>query len=369
MNFTALIHNVDQIPWAQFLACQEILIPVNGLARESGFALNALDHVIAQVRALGLQPIILADALAEQANFEVICQRILALPAVQIRVSDCGLAKHLLDAGRRVQLSLESGHANLEAILAWCRVMPNLERVILNHQIPRRNLLPMLPLLKLDSELLGLGPIAMYYTPRKLLSIQGCSNKDSLIHSEEMGPGHYRMSESETGTVMYYDKWLCLLPHREELQQAGLKHLRLDLRFVEPQELEALKNALVDEAFSLRKAWARPLLHGFYGENKSDSIFSKLVGKRPDMNRSMVGEVMDRSGNKMLVLLSKSLGIGDALVGKNGRGDWTTWELDALSLPNEELINAASAGQLVMMKRPKSFAVGTYLYKESSDEN
>ena len=366
MNFTALIHREDQIPWAKFLACQEILLPVNGLARESGFALNTLDPVIAEVRALGLEPIILADALVEQAHFESIFRRVLALPPVQIRVSDVGLAQRLLDSGRRVQLSLESGHANLEAILAWCRLMPNLERAILNHQIPRRNLLPMLPLLTLDTELLGLGPIAMYYTPRKLLSLQSCSSKNIFIHSDEMGPGHYRMTESEMGTVMHYDKWLCLLPHRGELEQAGLKHLRLDLRFVEPQELEALKNALVDETFSLRKTWTRPLLHGFYGENKSDSIFSKLVGKRPDMNRTMVGEVMDRSGHKMLVLLHKSLQVGEGLVGKNGRGDWTTWTLEALSSPREASMNSASAGQLVVMKRPKGFAVGTYLYKEGS---
>ena len=364
MKYTALVHRFEQLAWAKNLGCCEVLLPVEGFSRESGFAQIDVPQLISAALEQGLRPILLADRLVEQSTFETFLTKILSLPFTVIRVSDCGLAKRLLDAGRQVQLSLESGHANLEAIQAWCAQLPQLERVVLNHQIPRRNLLPMLPQLKLEKELLGVGPIAMYYTPRKLLSIQGCGNKDSLIHSEEMGPGHYRLAESEAGTVMHYDKWLCLLPHQIELQEAGLNHLRCDLRFVEARELDALKMALSDAEFSLRKAWERPLLHGFYGENKSDSLFSKLVGKRPDMDRHVIGEVLDRSGSRMLVLLQKNTSIGEGLVAKNGRGDWMSWELDALWSLSDAALNTAKSGQLVLMKRPKSLAVGTYLYRE-----
>jgi U32 family peptidase len=365
MHFTAYVSTQAQLAWAEDLGCAEVLIPLNGFSREEGFDLKDCPALLAESQQRGLEPILMADRLVEQAGFEALLARMLELPFKSIRVSDCGLAQRLLAQSRKVQLSLESGHANFEALQAWVSLMPQLDRVVLNHQIPRRNLLPLLPKLKLETELLGLGPIAMYYTPRKLLSIQGCGSKESLIHSDEMGPGQYRLAESEAGTVMHYDKWLCLLPHREELQQAGLSHLRLDLRFVQAQELEALKTALQDVNFSLRKAWERPLLHGFYGENKSDSIFSKLVGRRPDMERSVLGEVMDRVASRLLVLLQKNCALGDWVGAQHGRGDWLKWDLDELWTPQGEPLLAAKAGQLVLMKRPKNLAVGTYLYRES----
>jgi hypothetical protein len=374
-SITALVHDAASIERAQALKANHLLLAVAGLSREGGMGWDEALACVEDLQNQGVQVTLLWDRLVEEDEFEQQFKRVTSAfqrsENIAFRVSDVGLARRCQLEAIPYELSLESGHANSLAIRAWLRQLPDVRKVALSHQIPRRNMLPMLKELReafqTSFEIMALGPIAMYYTPRKLLQFQG-EAESARIQSDEMGPGRYDLVESEAGTVMFYDKWLNLLPHRAELTEAGMSFFRLDLRQVSASEVEALRQTLLGEEVDLRKVWSRPLLHGFYGENKSDSIFSKLVGRRPDMELSLVAEVVSRHESRLLLRLSEPVIAGLRVKAKDGKGRWHHWQLDLLETPLGERLDECSSGDLVSVKRIRNFAVGTYLYVSTSEE-
>jgi hypothetical protein len=325
-----------------------------------------LPQVLEALSHHGLKPVLLMDRLVEQGQFSDMTQQFEAWPDLTFRVCDLGLAKALNDVKRPFQLSLESGHANSHALKAWLSQLNQVERVVLNHQIPKRNLFPILDALTVPAELLILGPLAMYYTPRRLLSWSQHKVEDAKIQADDMGPGEYDLVESEAGTVMRYNKWLSLLPYLNELSDAGLAYGRLDLRFLDAEGVQMINKALGDSAYPLKTEFPIPLLHGFYGDNRSDSVFSKLVGRRPDMEKVLLGEVVDRSSSRLLLQCHCDLSEGMVIEAKDGKQRWHTWIVEQMLSVDGVFIEEAQRGDLVLLKRPRNFPVGTYIYESST---
>ena len=360
----ALVDSMAQIASLVDLGCTEALISVEGCSREGGLRFGELPSMVTALEHHGVKPVILLDRLIEQGRYADMVGLLDSWSHLCFRVSDLGLAQHLNAQGQPFQLGLESGHANEEAIKVWLDLLPKVERVVLNHQIPRRNLLPLLSKLSIPTEMLVFGPLAMYYTPRKLLNWAGTEKNQSLIQADDMGPGQYELVESEAGTVMRYNKWLSLLPHIEELESSGLKAIRLDLRLMSEKEIKLLSLALKDPNYPLKTEFPKPLLHGFYGDNRSDSVFAKLVGRRPDMEKELLVEVVDRSKTRLLVYTMLGLSEGDVVQAKDGKGNWHEWSLDDLrTVDGESWSETVPSGELVLLKRPKNFPVGTYIYR------
>lgn len=362
----AQIDAFEQVSMASALDCREVLISCSVFSREGGVAYQALPELLEQVKKSGLRPILQVDRLVEQGRFETVLKLMLESACV-CRVSDVGLAYALNERGHSFQLSLESGHANLEAQLAWVSRLPQLERLCLNHQIPKTHLFPMLSRLPVPAELFVMGPLAMYYTPRSLLSWAGGEREQVLIQAEDMGPGQYELLQSEAGTVMRYNKWLSLVPYLPELEEAGVGAVRFDLRQMSASDFEHLQAAVKDPSYPLKAHFSRPLLHGYYGDNRSDSIFSKLVGRRPDMEKVCWGEVVDRSSSRLLIKTSRALGSSKILQAKDGKGRWHEWEVECCWGALGEVLESPPEEGLVQIKKPRNFPVGTYLYFKSVD--
>jgi collagenase-like PrtC family protease len=358
------IDAMTQVASAVDLGCQEALISVEGCSREGGLRFGELTAMITALEHHGVKPVVLLDRLIEQGRYRDMMGLLDSWPTICFRVSDLGLAQHLNSQDRAFQLGLESGHANSEAINVWLELLPKVERVVLNHQIPRRNLLPLLSNLSISTEMLVFGPLAMYYTPRRLLSWAGAESDQSLIQADDMGLGEYELVESEAGTVMRYNKWLSLMPHLEELEGAGLGAMRLDLRLMSSEELQLLQRGLKDPSYPLKTEFPKPLLHGFYGDNRSDSVFSKLVGRRPDMEKELLGEVVDRTKTRLLLWTFSAIEDGDRIRAKDGKGNWHEWVLDdSRNMDGEGHGKSVTSGDLILVKRPKKLPVGTYIYR------
>lgn len=342
----------------------EVLLYHDLGAREGGLSLSEIEEI-----ASGLQNTLLIqyDRLVEESEFEEHLNHCLELSRLgTLRVQDLGLAHALYEKGLSFQLVLEAGHANGEAIHAWLNLMgEKVERIVLNNEIPKRNLHPLLKGLKVPTETLGFGSLVMYYTPRSLLSWSGHSASEHLIQSEDMGPGQYRLSESSAGTVMYYNKDLSLLRYIGELEEAGLTHMRLDLREFEPEQISALLSSVrtqSDEA--IKSVWGRPLLHGFYGENKSDSVFDRLSAKKVHWEQQPFGEVLDQTNSRLLVKLwSEERSLPLKLNAKDGKGRWHAWEVEQVESLWGTVSRENIENEVFFVERPRKFASGTLLYR------
>jgi U32 family peptidase len=357
---------MDQIPGLKMLGCKEALICTELRSQEGGLKEELLPDLLQSLHGEGIEGKLLFDRRVQEKDWAKVLPFLENIP-VPLRVMDLGLARELDRRGLSFELDLQIGHLNYRSVEVWLEKLRGVKRICFNPQIPRRQLLPFLETLSVESECLGFGPIAMYHTPRPLLEWSG-SGKSTHIKSEEMGSGSFVMKESLWGSTLYYNKTLSLLPHLSELEDAGLSCFRIDLRWLVQEELELVKKG-VQERVDIRDEFPQPLLHGFYGENKSDSLFAKIGGRRSDMDRVVLGEVLDGRGRDLLV---RSLGEGwDAGISvfcEDGKGRSHSFVFEGGEDLDGKALEQPGRGKLFKLKASRKFPVGTFLYGQKSPE-
>ena len=216
-----------------------------------------------------------------------------------VRLCDVGALKFVRDLGWPVQLNLEGGNHNLRGIRRWIELAGRkLERLVCSFEIDRFRLGKYLPAIGVETELLGLGPIALFYTPRNLLSaaLYGADSPAgglrALAHDQEGGIHRdYRVVEGASGTLMFHAKDLNLLGEARFLADAGLDYMRLDLRHMPPRARAEVYRSLDSPDGYVH---TRPHTKGLFGTNRSDVLFKKL--KNPHLcakEGDVVGEVVD----------------------------------------------------------------------------
>ena len=221
-----------------------------------------------------------------------------------IRIRDKGALQFLLEEKfpQKIHLNLEGGDHNERGILRWIEfVGEKLERVLLSKELDRECLktyLPKISRCSKETELLGLGPIALFYTPRKLLSPQFCKDQkgdeqlSALGFSEESVHRGFSIVENSHGTFMFYPKDLNLLDQISYLQGLGVSALRIDLRHLEMVEQRRIFDALAKGEQNI--IYPRSHIKGFFNANKTDTLFKKLKNFRLlDKDERSVGEICD----------------------------------------------------------------------------
>lgn len=366
MKFIGQIDHPSQLASLVTLGCEEVLICSETRSQEGGMNEAELKALLDQLKGEAIQVTLLLDRRIQENHWlEVL--KFLDSPLARLRVMDLGLASELNERGLEFDLDLQVGHLNDRAIEVWLERMKQIRRAVLNPQIPRRQLLPFLGKMSVESELLGFGPIAMYHTPRRLLSWSEVDDEVE-IQSDEMGAGSYPMKESQWGSTLYYNKILSLLPHLRELEGAGLSALRLDLRKIAPKEVDLLSRGL-REGEDIRKDYPVPLLHGFYGENKSDSLLDKIGGRRSDISRKALAEVLDGRGRELLVRsLVDDWVLGENIFCEDGKGRSHTFIFEGGVGLEGELFTKPRRGDLMKLRASRKFPVGTFLYSQKGPE-
>ena len=161
-------------------------------------------------------------------NLGHLCERLDFSCFDAVRVSDPGALQYLREKAPkcRIQLSLEGGNHNWRGIARWMELLGGqLEKIILSIELDRTHLKEYLPKIPVKTEILGLGPIPLYYSPRKLLS--------NIFSTDEATPpeGHkawgrseesihrgFRLVENRHGTQMFHAKDLNLLGEKDFLE-------------------------------------------------------------------------------------------------------------------------------------------------------
>jgi putative protease len=280
-----------------------------------------------------------------------------------LRVQDPGAAEYVFqNFSHPMQLVCEVGNRNLVGLQSFEEYFgQRLERIIISAELNKELIEKFVNGLKVETEILGLGPILLFYTPRNLLSPLTTINEEDLIEatgsSEESPHKGFPLRQNRHGTFMYHIKDQFLIPFMKDLKEMGLDYLRLDLSKTRTSDFEKIAQGTYEA-----HDYPGSLMKGFYRANKTDILFTKLKNHRlQDRDETYVGEVIDVLKGEALVLdLKKKLQIGTQLQLISTEGKHKVIEVKKLQNLNRENLKASSG--LVLIDYKSGFTAKSQCY-------
>lgn len=295
-----------------------ILSPVD-LSRKSLLPMDKVISLGKRARELGISPVLEWDILMEEKRFQAKKKILQSLDLElfdAVRVADPGALEFLLQkAHAPIHWVVEHGNHNLEGLLKWRDYIgTRLERLVLSHEIPYMKLVEYEKKLNCPLEILLLGRILIFYSPRPLL--EGFFPEEqgqikALASSEESSHRNFQVEENTHGSFMYHLRDFCLIQEQEKLENLSSFWGRIEGvtlsrgTFEKGLKLLSLFNKELWEDF--KAEYPRKLTKGFFLVNKTDIIFPKLKNHRLlRTDDSYVGEVVDVLKGKYLIIAQKS---------------------------------------------------------------
>lgn len=365
----------------ELISNADILLAPNELSRKALIPLDKINSLAKTCQERTLRPILVWDILMTEANFQ---KALVALKEIDfkslyaIRVQDPGALNYLVEnyPEIKIQLILENGNHNLEAIKNWVSLSgPNLERIILSIELPKDILkiyINELSKLNISSELMGLGPILLFYSPRSLLNPLLSEKKETvsaLVSSAESPHKGFKVVENSHGTFMYNTKDHFILDEIKCLKEMGLNFLRVEA----DSNLLGPINSLIED-FNLnvleliKEKYPNKLMKGFFSVNKTDVLFPKLKNYRiARTDQNYLGEVVDVHKKKLMGIFLKNpqldLTLNDSIEIKTPEGKSKI--LKVLDIKNSSLdpIEKGQSGSLVFVPHLGGVSVRSAIFK------
>ncbi len=274
-----------------------------------------------RAREMGLKVIFEWDVLMTENTFGGLANKIkLFLDSFDsLRVQDPGaLEWSFKNTSKPLQFIAENGNHNIVALKGWIdHVQGRMERIVLSIELPRLTIEEYVKQLKVPCELLGLGRILLFYTPRLLLSplmedkFSYHETINAIGESEESPHKGFPIVENRHGTFMFHIKDFCLIEFAQDLSKMGLGFFRLDFRWTEMDLLKIVKglcaNSFEGELEAFKEKYPQDLMRGFYLVNKTDVLFPKLKNHRlQNREGNYIGEVMEAEKGSHLAILVKN---------------------------------------------------------------
>lgn len=278
----------------------------------------------------GFSPVLEWDVLQTQQDFNQTIQQLSKQDLAvfkAIRVQDPGALNWVNEnlPNHGIQLILETGNHNLVGLQKWRELAgPKLERLVLSLELSKDKLAQYIQALDVPVELLGLGRILLFYTPRKLLSSQFVDHDDPETiryherpalevtgSSEESPHTGFPLIENQHGTFMFNTKDHGLLENMSELEEMGLEFMRVDLRFSDFGLWSKLMNYAItrsqDDLQEVKSLYPAKMIRGYYNTNRTTRIFPKLKNARiQKRDESFAAEVIDALKDSHLGLVAKN---------------------------------------------------------------
>lgn len=309
------------------MGAKEVILGVAELSRFGQLRSKEALELAKKCRESGLRCVLEWDILMTQHRFEAvvnILKRIDFNLFDAVRVQDPGAFEYALELCRdhshlKVQLSLESGNHNLVGIEHWVKYGgERLERISLSIELPKQKMIEIASKVSCPVEVLGLGRILLFYTPRALVSPLAPNKTQERIEvtgsSQESPHSGFPIVENQHGTFMFHLADHCLLEDMEELCYQGIEHFRIDTRFY-PQlnlskPLRKLTQSFAPEHLKeIKSQWPVRLIQGFFRTNRSDVLFKKLKNSRlQNRDESFLGDVVEAQKGSHLAVMVKSQG-------------------------------------------------------------
>lgn len=370
-------------------AADEFLICSSEFSRFGELSLSEAQDVATKFRDAGKRSVFCFDILMTE---NVFAKKIALLNQVDlslfdaVRVQDPGALELMREhpSNLPVQLILETGNHNTKAIHTWAQIAgERLERLILSLEWPKAELLKLLAEKKYEFELMGLGPILLFYSPRSLVRplVKGDEADQRYIldvyaNSEESPHKGFRVLENSHGTFMFHPKHHGLLSEVLELERAGLFAFRVELLASDSLEiLERVAGLLAltsetevkESARLISEEYTHTLIQGFYKVNKSNVLFKKLKNDRLSARSDLlIGHVLDyKKGRPLLVKNlhpTRDVVLGEELRFLSTEGKTKTIVLDRLQNLHGDLIAKLAPGELGLFPFVGSMSVKSQVF-------
>lgn len=312
MKLTTFAQNLHDLNLIKAQGLEEVILSHQEYSRFGKLNDAQFAELSVRARELGLKVIFEWDILMTENTFATLAAK---LPAKLetfdvLRVQDPGaLEWGFKHTQKPLQFIAENGNHNLEALKGWvAHVQGRMERIVLSIELPKDKITEYTRVLPVPCELLGLGRILLFYTPRQLLSpltedkFAFNESLSAVGESEESPHKGFPIIENRHGTFMFHIKDFCLVDFAHELREAGLSFMRIDLRWA---GMDLLR--LVENPEQMKAAYPADLMRGFYHVNKTDVLFPKLKNSRlQNRDESYIGDVLEAEKSSHLAIRVKN---------------------------------------------------------------
>lgn len=392
MKLITYIENVSQL--VEFLKNKspelsyELVLGCNELSRYTKTSIDELLNLV-NLSVKDDLPIVLEwDALYQEERFikaKTIIDRLPLHDFKAIRVQDPGAVHYIKThfPWMKMHVVLENGNHNLEGLLKWEEYLgEQCERLIVSNELSKEMLKEYAGQIKTPIEILTFGRILLFYSPRLLLSpLEKEEMKKSYIEasgsSEESPHTGFPLIENQHGTFMFNVKDLSLLDHLNEINEMGIQHARVDLRFDHgfenylPSMLDLFSGKIEEISPEIKKLHPRPLIKGFYNINKTDVLFTKLKNKRTQrQDQNYVGEIVDVERDQQLALLIKTEafknGVAPAVFIITPEGKEKIITLQWVKTSTGDDVESAQKNDLVLIPYINGVTVKTQVYLQKN---
>lgn len=328
-TFVSSVSDLDRCINAPHL--HEVLLEPILLARQGKLSAEQVHSLALEARERGLRPVLVWDVLMSERVMMNVCEKLKDWDLecfAAIRACDPGVAYWLTMHFPQIplQLIVETGNHNLESLRGWCEIFSgSLERLILSIELPEEKLIEYCQTLPVACELLGVGQILLFYSPRSLLAEHLLAapkdetdslyqfNPESPVYLEatsafEDAPNrHFPTLETLHGTFLFLDKDQFILDKLDALQAAGLHSVRLDLRHLGQDfdiavEIDQICRQALEDPVTLRKNWSRETRAPFFKANRTTALFPRMKSKLSNYrDQSCLAEVVTGESKKYVV--------------------------------------------------------------------
>lgn len=382
MKTITYIENLHQLQQAKEYGFSEVVLGHIELSRFGKLDTNAFKELSKVAKELGLKVLLEWDVLMTENQFKT--KAIIATDLKDFvdsyRVQDAGAMNYIFEnTSLPMQLILENGNHNLKGVQNWISLFEGrVEKVVISIEMARESLKHFCENLSVPVELLVLGRILLFYTPRNLLSNLIKDEKHQLVsndfieavgESEESPHKGFPIIENRHGTFMFHIRNFFLLDYLEDLKSIGISFARVDLRFDNDFDQVANVMNVFNQSYSaidFKKEYGHDVIRGFYHVNKSDVLFKKLKNHRIQRkDNSYVGDVVDVEKSSHMAIMVRSdvdLKVGDELKFITPEGKEFTCNIHFLNNTKGEPLENVSNGQLVLMNQFKGIWTKSSVY-------
>jgi putative protease len=381
MKLTGFAQNSHDLSLLKNSGVTEVILGMREHSRFGRLDAENFLKLAADATRLGMRVIFDWDILMTEETFQKTVNEfpVYLELADAVRVQDPG-AFHwaIKNTALPIHFIAESGNHNLEALKGWSDAAGDrMERIVLSIELSRDSIKEYCEKLPVPCELLGLGRILLFYSPRSLLSplnpekIDVNEDIEALGESEESPHKGFPVLENRHGTFMFHIKEFCLIDYASDLEKLGLSWLRIDQRFNErnftPEAVKVVRREAMFENF--KSEYPQDLMRGFYHVNKSDVLFPKLKNMRlQNRQGDYLGEVLEAEKGSHLAVLVKNprgLKIGDKIQIIHPKGEVFEGEVRSLRNVNLEEVKEISQDDLALIPYMNGVWVKSQLFLRS----
>jgi putative protease len=379
MKFSAVVRDAHDLQQLVSAGVSEVILSWSPLSRwPTHESLPAMIELCNSARTANLRVVLLWDILMTERQFTHLLPTLEQFPwhlFDAVRCQDYGVLQFVRKKlpSMPIHWIAEVAHQNISALQTLEKELGlQLERICLNLETPVASIENYASILQTPLELLAVGPLLLFYTPRTLLSKALSDERDNiecLGNSEETPHRDFLLRQNAHGTFMYHPKDFFILDKIEDAKNAKLQWLRLDGRGLKdtpwPEQLNTviqLQNNLAGEGLKLH--YPRPVMRGYFHQNRSDKLFIHLKNDRlQTRHENMLGNIIDVIKKQSMTLLidrqGVGLSIGDRLELTTPDGKNKTLTVSKMKNALGESIDRASTGECVVLEHVGGICVKT----------